>query len=190
MSSLKKITRLLVITLLFLNSCSLLRSDEQNAIRKIDKTNRKLAMLYAEWPKFKPTQDTVYGETRIDNPIIKVDTLYQYTDTGSIRTLNRLLFEKITDTVYINKVIKLFRDKKCIGDSLILDEEFYKLKVTEDSLGLHFLVTPKDTILSERYKQACPPVIIPTVHFYDFSEFWVVVSIVGGLLLTIILIKK
>lgn len=179
----------LLVLLLFLNACSYF-SPKQRAIRKVDRKQRSINMVYAKYPELKPKQDTVYGEVVIDNPIVKIDTVYSYTDTGSIRTLNKLLFERINDTVYVNKVIKLFRDKKCIGDSLILDEDFYKLKVTEDSLGLHFLVTPKDTILSERYKQACPPVIIPVVHFYDFSEFWLLVSVVAGLGIIILLIKR
>lgn len=165
--------------LLTVNSCNLLRSDEQVAIRSIDKHNRKLAMLYAAYPKFKPDQDSVKGEVVINNPIIKRDTTIQYTDTGNIRTINKLLFERIKDTVYINKIIKLFRDKKCIGDSLILDEDFYKLKVTEDSLGLHFLVTPKDTVLKAKYKEACPPVYCEKDKFYDFNEFWFLVALLG-----------
>jgi hypothetical protein len=171
-------------------SCRLFRSDEQNALRDIDKHNRKLSMLYAAWPKFKPTQDSVSGEVNINNPIVKVDTLYQYTDTGSIRRINSLLFEKFRDTVYVKKIIKLFRDKKCIGDSLIINEQFYKLKVTEDSLGLHFLITPKDTALSAKYKQACPPVYCPEDKFYSHSEFWFVLSLFVVLVLAIFIHLK
>ena len=169
---------LFLILVFTVNSCSLLRSEEQVAIRKIDKTQRKLNRLYAEWPKFKPLQDSVSGEVVINNPIVRVDTTYQYIDTGNIRTINKLLFERIKDTVYVNKIIKLFRDKKCIGDSLIIDEEFYKLKVTEDSLGLHFSVLPKDKQLSAKYKQACPP-DPPKARFYDFNEFWFLVALFG-----------
>ena len=77
MSQLKKITRVLL--LVYLTSGRLLRSDEQNAIHDIDKYQRKLNRIYAEFPKFK--RDTIKGEVVIQLPIRVVDTVVQYKDS-------------------------------------------------------------------------------------------------------------
>ena len=63
-----------------MTSCRLFRSPEQNAIHDIDKLNKKLNRIYAEYPQFRRV-DTVETVITVDNPITQLDTVVLYKDS-------------------------------------------------------------------------------------------------------------
>jgi hypothetical protein len=179
MSQVKKITRIAVF--LFLTSCRLFRSDEQNAIHDIDKFNKKLNRIYAEYPQFRRV-DTVETIVTIDNPIVKFDTVVQYKDTVITEEIYRTIVKECKDTALAKKIVKKVYNYKCIKDSIVVKDKLYRAVVKQDSLGIHVNIYPNDSTLSLKYKVPCPKTVIPPDKFYSHQEFWFICIL---LLLTI-----
>jgi|688.fasta_scaffold07897_9 hypothetical protein len=170
MSQVKKITRLLFV--IWLTSCRLFRSDEQNAIRDIDKYERKLNRIYAEFPKFKKV-DTVETVVTINNPITKVDTVVLYKDSVIREKIYKKIIEKCKDSSLAKEIAhKILDNYKCIKDSIVVKDNLYKAVITQDSLGVHVNIVPNDTTLSAKYKVPCPQKVIPEDKFWEHQEFW------------------
>lgn len=170
MSQVKKIARLLFIV--WLASCRMFRSDEQNAIRDIDKYQRKLNSIYAEFPKFK--KDTIKGEVVVQVPIRIVDTVIQYKDSITTEIVYKKIVERCKDTALAKEVIKKLDRYKCIKDSIVVRDSLFKAVITQDSLGIHINIIPRDTVLKAKYAVTCPPVICKEDKFWEHSEFWFV----------------
>lgn len=168
MSQIKKITRVLL--LVYLTSCRLLRSDEQNAIHDVDKYQRKLNRIYAEFPKFK--RDTIKGEVVIQVPIRVVDTVVQYKDSITRKIIYKRIIEKCKDSTLAKEIIKKLDRYKCIKDSIVVRDSLFKAVITQDSLGIHVNIIPRDTVLKAKYAVTCPPLICKEDKFWDHSEFW------------------
>jgi hypothetical protein len=179
MSQIKKITRVLL--LVYLTSCRLLRSDEQNAINDIDKYQRKLNRIYAEYPKFK--KDTIKCEVVIEVPIRVVDTVIQYKDSITRKIIYKRIVEKCKDSTLAKEIIKKLDRYKCIKDSIVVRDSLFKAVITQDTLGIHINIIPRDTVLKAKYAVACPPVICKDDMFWEHSEFW----FVSGLFLIMVL---
>lgn len=175
MSQIKKITRVLL--LVYLTSCRLLRSDEQNAIHDVDKYQRKLNRIYAEFPKFK--RDTIKGEVVIEVPIRVVDTVVQYKDSITMKLIYKRIIEKCKDSTLAKEIIKKLDRYKCIKDSIVVRDSLFKAVITQDSLGIHVNIIPRDTVLKAKYAVTCPPLICKEDKFWDHSEFWFLVALLG-----------
>lgn len=179
MSQLKKITRVLLF--IYLTSCRMLRSDEQNAIHDVDKYQKKLNRIYAEFPKFK--KDTIKGEVVIQVPIRIVDTVVQYKDSITQRIIYKKIVEKCKDSILAKEIIMKLDRYKCIKDSIVVRDSLFKAVITQDSLGIHVNIIPRDTVLKAKYAVACPPIICKDDMFWEHSEFW----FVSGLFLVMVL---
>ena len=184
MSQVKKIARLLI--LLLLASCRLFRSDEQNAIHDIDKFQKKLNRLYAEYPQFRRV-DTVETVITVDNPITQLDTVVLYKDSIVTQEIYKTIVERCKDTSLAKSISKKISKYKCIKDSIVVKDKFYKAVVRQDSLGIHVNIYPNDSTLSLKYKFPCPQTVIPGDKYYCHQEFWFV-SILLLLTITGILI--
>lgn len=183
MSQIKKITRLFLVysLLLTVNSCRLLRSDEENAIHDVDKYHKKLNRIYAEFPKFK--RDTIKGEVVIQVPIRVVDTVVQYKDSITREIIYKRIIERCKDSTLAKEVIKKLDRYKCIKDSIVVKDSLFKAVITQDSLGIHINIIPRDTVLKAKYAVTCPPVICKEDKYWEHSEFW----FLSGFLLLIVL---
>ena len=179
MSYLKKTSLFLLI--LWISSCRLFKSDEQNAIHDIDKYQRKLNRIYAEYPKFR--KDTIKGEVVIQVPIRVVDTVVQYKDSITQRIIYKKIIEKCKDSILAKEIIKKLDRYKCIKDSIVVRDSLFKAVITQDTLGIHINIIPRDTVLKAKYAVACPPVICKDDMFWEHSEFW----FVSGLFLIMVL---
>lgn len=167
--------------IVFIVSCSPL----QRAIRKIDRLEYKKEKIYLKYPQLRP--DSIELEKTITNPIQPFDTVAKYVDTGSIKYITKILEGKV-DTVIIKEVITRFKEAKCIKDTIKKESDLYSIKVFQDSNGIHIQVIPKkDSIkIVTKIKNNT---IKDTSKFYDFTEFWFSISMIG-LLLIIILYKR
>jgi hypothetical protein len=168
MSQIKKITRVLLF--IYLTSCRMFRSDEQNAMHDVDKYQRKLNRIYAEYPKFK--RDTIKGEVVIEVPIRVVDTVVQYKDSITRKIIYKRIVEKCKDSTLAKEIIKKLDGYKCIKDSIVVKDTLFKAIITQDSLGIHINIIPRDTVLKAKYAVACPPLICKDDEFWQHSEFW------------------
>jgi hypothetical protein len=182
MSQVKKITRVLLF--IYFTSCRMFRSDEQNAIHDIDKYNRKLNRIYAEYPKFK--RDTIKGIVEVPVPIKKIDTVVLYKDTILTNTIYKEIVEKIRDTVFAKKIITKIGNYKCIKDSIVIQDTLFKAVVRQDSLGIHVNIYPKDTVLKAKYRVVCPPVI-NNDKYWKHQEFWFVCLLLVLTIVTILI---
>jgi hypothetical protein len=170
MSQIKKTARLLI--LLLLASCRMFRSDEQNAIRDIEKYERKLNRIYAEYPKFKRV-DTVETIVTISNPVKQIDTVVLYKDSIIREKIYKKIVEKCKDSSLAKLIAyKILDNYKCIKDSIVIKDNLYKAVLTQDTLGIHVNITPNDTTLSAKYKVPCPQKVIPEDKFWNHEEFW------------------
>lgn len=169
MSQIKKTSRLLI--LLLLTSCRLFRSPEQNAIRDVDKFQKKLDKIYAEYPQFRRV-DTVETVITVDNPITQLDTVVLYQDTIIIQDVYNTIIRSCRDTSLAKKVSKKISNYKCIKDSIVVKDKFYKAIVRQDSLGIHVNVYPIDSTLSLKYKFPCPQTVFPKDEYWQHKEFW------------------
>jgi hypothetical protein len=178
-SQLKKIARILI--LVFVASCRLLRGDEENAIRDIDRHQRKINRIYAEFPKLKK-QDTVRGEVVIPNPVVKRDTLIVYKDSITTNIIYQKILEKCKDTALAKSVARQVLRYRCIKDSIVIKDTLFKAVITQDSLGIRVNITPIDTNLKAKYAVVCPPTKVDNGDlYYDHREFW---FLLGLLVLT------
>jgi hypothetical protein len=173
MSQVKKITRFLI--LLFFTSCRLFRSSEENAINDVDKYQRKLNSIYAQYPEFK--RDTIKGTVEVPVPISIIDTVVLYKDSAVTNTIYKEIVEKIRDTVFAKKIVNKISKYKCIKDSIVIQDTLFKALIRQDSLGIHVNIYPKDTVLKAKYKVVCPPVICKGDKVWNHNEFWIVVMI-------------
>lgn len=171
MSLVKKTTRLLI--LLFFTSCRLFRSPEQNAIHDVDKFQKKLDRIYAQYPQFRRV-DTIETVITVDNPIKQIDTVVLYQDTIIIEDVYNTIVRSCRDTSLAKKVAKKVSKYKCIKDSIVVKDTFYKAVVRQDSLGIHVNVYPVDSTLSLKYKVPCPQTVLPPDKYYSHQEFWFV----------------
>ena len=162
-----------IVFLLLLCGCL---STEQKAIRKIDKHERALRALYAAWPKFAKS-DSVKGETSTPNPVVLHDTTVLYKDKATIQKVYKTIYEKCGDSTLAKKISKEFENKKCIQDSIVIHDTLFKAIVTQDSLGVHVKIYPKDVQIKAKYKQACPP--YKEKSFYEYNEWWYLLSLLG-----------
>jgi hypothetical protein len=161
-----------LLTLFILNSCSILESPKQGAIRKIDRHTRKLNRLYMEWPEFK-INDTIKSEVIIDNPILKRDTTILYRDSIRYQTIERLIFEKCKDSSLAKRIRVEVEKIKCIKDSIVIKDPLFKVILTQDSIGSIIAnITPIDTTLRKKYQVICPPRSNIPDKFYSHNEFW------------------
>lgn len=172
MSQVKKITRLLI--LLFFTSCRLFRSSEQNAIHDINKFQKKLNAIYTEYPQFRRV-DTVETIVTIDNPIKQIDTVVLYQDTIIIEDIYNTIVRTCKNPQLARKIADKVSKYKCIKDSIVVKDTFYKAVVRQDSLGIHVSVYPIDSTLSLKYKVPCPQTVLPEDAYYSHKEFWFVV---------------
>jgi hypothetical protein len=179
MSLVKKTTHLLI--LLLLASCRLFRSPEQNAVHDVDRYQKKLNAIYAQYPQFK--RDTIKGIVEVPVPIREIDTVVLYKDSVVTNTIYKEIVERIKDTIFAKKIVKKINKYKCIKDSIVVQDTLFKAVVRQDSLGIHVNIYPKDTVLKAKYRVVCPPVICKEDKFWNHQEFWFV-SIL--LLLTIV----
>ena len=176
------IVLLLVYSLLLtVNSCRMFRNDEQNAIRDIDRYQKKLNRIYAEFPKFR--KDTIKGEVVIQVPIRVVDTVVQYKDSITKEIIYKRIIERCKDSTLAKEVIKKLDRYKCIKDSIVVRDSLFKAVITQDSLGIHINIIPRDTVLKAKYAVACPPLICKEDNFWNHSEFW----FLSGLFLIMVL---
>jgi hypothetical protein len=171
MSLVKKTTRLLI--LLFFTSCRLFRSPEQNAIHDVDKFQKKLDRIYAQYPQFRRV-DTVETIVTIDNPIKQIDTVVFYQDTIIIEDVYNTIVRTCKNPQLARKVADKVSKYKCIKDSIVVKDTFYKAVVRQDSLGIHVNVYPIDSTLSLKYKVPCPQTVLPPDKYYSHQEFWFV----------------
>jgi len=169
-SQVKKITRILIF--FYLTSCRLFRSPEQNAIHDVDKYQRKLNAIYAQYPQFK--RDTIKGVVEVPVPIREIDTVVLYKDSVITNTIYKDIVERIRDTVFAKKIVKKINKYKCIKDSIVVQDTLFKAIVRQDSLGIHVNIYPKDTVLQAKYRVVCPPVICKEDKFWNHQEFWFV----------------
>jgi sulfur transfer complex TusBCD TusB component (DsrH family) len=169
MSQVKKIARLLI--LLLFASCRLFRSPEQNAIHDIDKLQRKLNGIYAEFPQFRKV-DTVETFITIDNPIKEIDTVVLYQDTVIIEEVYNTIIRSCKDTSLAKKVAKKVSNYRCIKDSIVVKDSLYKAVVRQDSLGIHVNIYPNDSTLSLKYKIPCTKNVIVGDEYWQHKEFW------------------
>lgn len=172
MRQVKKTSQFLLLSLLFF-SCRLFRSPEQNAIHDIDKLNKKLNRIYAEYPQFRRV-DTVETVVTIDNPIKQIDTVVLYQDTIIIEEVYNTIIKSCKDSSLAKKVAKKVSKYRCIKDSIVVKDTFYKAVVRQDSLGIHVNVYPIDSTLSLKYKVPCPQTVLPGDKYYSHQEFWFV----------------
>jgi hypothetical protein len=179
-NQIKKIARILI--LVFVASCRLLRGDEENAVRDIDRHQRKLNRIYAEFPKLKK-QDTVRGEIVIHNPVVKRDTLIVYKDSITTNIIYQKILEKCKDTALARSVVRQVLRYRCIKDSIVINDTLFKAVITQDSLGIRVIITPKDTSLKAKYAVVCPPTKNNEDMNYDHHESW---FLLGLLVLTAI----
>jgi hypothetical protein len=173
MSQIKKITRFFI--LFYLTSCRLFRIPEQNAIHDVDKYQRKLNAIYAQYPKFK--RDTIVGIVEVPVPISKIDTVVLYKDSLVTNTIYKEIVEKVRDTVFAKKIVNKISKYRCIKDSIVVQDTLFKAVVRQDSLGIHVNIYPKDTVLKAKYKAVCPPIICKEDKVWNHNEFWIVVMI-------------
>lgn len=170
MSQIKKTARLLI--LLILASCRMFRTDEQNAIRDIDKYERKLNKIYGEFPKFKRV-DTVETVVTIENPLLKIDTVVLYKDSVIREKIYKRIVERCKDSALAKEIAhKILDNYKCIKDSIVVKDNLYKAIITQDSLGVHVNIIPNDTTLKAKYKVPCPVKVTPPDNFWNHEEFW------------------
>jgi hypothetical protein len=170
-SQVKKIARLLI--LLFFTSCRLFRSPEQNAIHDVDKFQKKLEKIYMQYPQFRRV-DTVETVITIDNPIKQIDTVVLYQDTIIIEDIYNTIVRSCKDSSLAKKVAKKVSKYRCIKDSIVVKDTFYKAVVRQDSLGIHVNVYPIDSTLSLKYKVPCPQTVLPENKYWEYKEFWFV----------------
>jgi len=181
MCQVKKITRLLFV--IWLASCRMLRSDEQNAIKDIDRHERKLRKIYAEFPQFRKV-DTVETVVTIENPLIKIDTVVLYKDSVIREKIYKKIIERCKDSALAKEIAhKILDNYKCIKDSIVVKDNLYRAVITQDSLGVHVNIVPNDTTLKAKYKVPCPQTVLPGDKFWDHEEFW----FLAGLFLIMIL---
>ena len=173
MSQIKKITRLTL--LLLLASCRLFRSPQENAIHDIDKLQRKLNKIYAEYPQFK--RDTIKGVVEVPVPISVIDTVVMYKDSILTNTIYKTIVEKCKDTSLAKTIVKKVTKYKCIKDSIVVQDTLFKAVVKQDSLGIHVNIFPKDTVLKAKYGVVCPPVVCKEDKFWNHQEFWFVLGL-------------
>jgi hypothetical protein len=171
MSQVKKTARLLI--LLLLTSCRLFRSPEQNAIHDVDRLNKKLSRIYAEYPQFRRV-DTVETVITVDNPITQLDTVVLYKDSIITQEIYKTIVERCKDTSLAKSISKKVSKYKCIKDSIVVKDKLYKAVVRQDSLGIHVNVYPIDSTLSLKYKVPCPQTVLPGDKYYSHQEFWFV----------------
>lgn len=171
----------LILMLLFMTSCRLFRSPEQNAIHDVDRLNKKLNRIYAQYPQFRRV-DTVETVITVDNPITQLDTVVLYKDSIITQEIYKTIVERCKDTSLAKVISKKVSKYKCIKDSIVVKDKLYKAVVRQDSLGIHVNVYPIDSTLSLKYKVPCPQTVLPGDKYYSHQEFWFI-SIV--LLLTI-----
>lgn len=171
MSQVKKITRLLL--LLFIASCRMLRTDEQNAKRDLEYHDRKLKRIYAEFPELKKV-DTVETIIRINNPISKTDTVILYKDLVIKEKVYRRIVQKCKDSSLAKEIAnKIVENYRCIKDSIVIRDTLFKAVITQDSLGVHVSINPNDTSLTAKYKIPCPtPILQKEKSFWEYEEFW------------------
>lgn len=181
MSQVKKITR--IVLLLLLTSCRLFRSEEENAVKDIKRYERKLNRIYAEFPKLRVV-DTVEKIVTISNPISKIDTVVLYKDTIIREQIYKRIVEKCKDTTLAREIsYKLLNNYKCIKDSIVIKDRFYKAVIRQDTLGIHVNIIPNDSTLKAKFKVPCPPRPKEIDYFYSHQEFW---FLAGLLFLTIL----
>lgn len=169
MSYVKKTSLFLII--LLLSGCRLFRSPEQNAIHDIDKLQRKLNGIYAEFPQFKKA-DTVETIITVDNPIKEIDTVVLYQDTVIIEEVYNTIVKNCKDTSLAKKISKKVSNYRCIKDSIVVKDSLYKAVVRQDSLGIHVNIYPNDSTLSLKYKIPCTKNVIVGDEYWQHKEFW------------------
>ena len=174
MSCVKKTSLFLIIALF--SGCRLFRNGEQNAIHDIDKFQKKLNKIYAEYPQFRRV-DTVETIVTINNPITQLDTVVLYKDSIVTQEIYKTIVEKCKDTSLAKNISKKVSKYKCIKDSIVVKDTFYKAVVKQDSLGIHVNVYPIDSTLSLKYKVPCPKTVLPGDKYYSHQEFWFAVSL-------------
>lgn len=172
MRQIKKTSQFLLLSLLFF-SCRLFRSGEQNAIHDIDKFQKKLNKIYAEYPQFRRV-DTVETIVTIDNPIKEIDTVVLYQDTVIIEEVYNTIVKNCKDTSLAKKISKKISNYRCIKDSIVVKDKFYRAVVKQDTLGIHVNIYPIDSTLSLKYKVPCPQTVLPGDKYYSHQEFWFV----------------
>jgi len=172
MRQIKKTSQLLLLTLVFF-SCRLFRSNEQNAIHDVEKFQKKLNRIYAEYPQFRRV-DTVETVITVDNPITQLDTVVLYKDSIITQEIYKTIVERCKDTSLAKSISKKVSKYKCIKDSIVVKDKLYKAVVRQDSLGIHVNVYPIDSTLSLKYKVPCPQTVLPGDKYYSHQEFWFV----------------
>jgi sulfur transfer complex TusBCD TusB component (DsrH family) len=170
MRQIKKTSQFLLLSLLFF-SCRLFRSGEQNAIHDIDKFQKKLNKIYAEYPQFRRV-DTVETIVTIDNPIKEIDTVVLYQDTVIIEEVYNTIIRSCKDTSLAKKISKKVSNYRCIKDSIVIKDSLYKAVVRQDSLGIHVNIYPNDSTLSLKYKIPCTKNVIVGDEYWQHKEFW------------------
>lgn len=173
----KKITRLLLLLLVFISSCKLI-DYEEGSRRAINRKSRKLSSLCYQFPDF-CKKDTIKGEVVINNPVkVQEINVPVFIDTGRINTITQLIFEKCKDKTLSDKVKTVLETTKCIKDSIIIEDTLFKARITQDSTGsIKINIFPKEVNLKAKYKVVCPPQGIIKDNYYNHSEFWFVISI-------------
>lgn len=185
MSQVKKIARLLFV--IWLSSCRMFRSDEQNAIRDIDYHERKLNKLYGEFPKFKRV-DTVETVVTIQNPLLKIDTVVLYKDSVIREKIYKKIVEKCKDSALAKQIAyKILDNYKCIKDSIVIKDSLYKAVITQDSLGVHVNILPNDSTIKAKYKVPCPVRVTPADKFWNHQEFWFVAGLLAFTVLGVLI---
>ena len=173
MSLVKKITRIIPILFVLLSSCSLLKSDEAVALKRINRHERKLRSLYAEFPQFKKS-DTLSGVVTIPNPVVLRDTTILFRDSIRYKNIERIIYEKCKDPILASRVITEVKKIRCISDSIKIDDALFKAVVKQDSLGaINVVITPKDTALSKKYSVVVSKPV--EKKYYEYAEFWALV---------------
>jgi len=186
MSQVKKITRFII--LFYLTSCRLFRSPEQNAIHDVDKYQKKLNAIYAQYPQFK--RDTIVGIVEVPVPVKEIDTVVLYKDSIVTNTIYKEIVEKIRDTVFAKKIVNKIGKYRCIKDSIVIQDTLFKAVVRQDSLGIHVNIYPKDTVLKAKYKAVCPPIICKEDKAWNHNEFWIVVMLLCIFMISLIVKVK
>jgi phosphoenolpyruvate carboxylase len=185
MSQVKKIARLLFV--IWLSSCRLLKSDEQNAINDIDKYEGKLRKIYAQYPQFKRV-DTVETVVTIQNPLLKIDTVVLYKDSVIREKIYKKIVEKCKDSALAKQIAyKILDNYKCIKDSIVIKDSLYKAIITQDSLGVHVNIIPNDSTIKAKYKVPCPVRVTPRDKFWSHEEFWFVAGLFAFTILGILI---
>jgi len=187
MRQIKKTSQLLLLTLVFF-SCRLFRSNEQNAIHDVEKFQKKLNRIYAEYPQFK--RDTIKGIVEVPVPISKIDTVVLYKDSVVTNTIYKEIVEKVRDTVFAKKIVNKISKYKCIKDSIVVQDTLFKAVVRQDSLGIHVNIYPKDTVLKAKYRVVCPPIICKKDKAWNHNEFWIVVMLLCIFMISLIVKVK